>query len=129
MRGRFRTVVDLVVYAGFWLTAGFACAQNYPSGPMRIISPYPPGGGTDLLARAIGQRITERYGYPVVVDNRSGANGTVGAGVAAKAPPDGHTMVIVAAAYAAGASLYKNLPYDQARDLTPCRASLPVPSC
>jgi len=96
-----------------------AAAQQYPAGPMRIISPYPPGGGTDILARAIGQRITERYGVAVVVDNRAGGSGTVGAGVAAKAPPDGHTMVVVAAAHAAGASLYKNLPYDQARDLAP----------
>ena len=96
-----------------------AAAQQYPAGPMRIISPYPPGGGTDILARAIGQRITERYGVGVVVDNRAGGSGTVGAGVAAKAPPDGHTMVVVAAAHAAGASLYKNLPYDQARDLAP----------
>ena len=96
-----------------------AAAQNYPAGPLRIISPYPPGGGTDILARAIGQRITERHGVAVVVDNRAGGSGTVGAGIAAKAPPDGHTMVVVAAAHAAGASLYKNLPYDQARDLAP----------
>ena len=86
---------------------------------MRIVSPYPPGGGTDILARSIGQRLTERHGVAVVVENRAGANGTLGAGVVAKAPPDGHTMVIVAAAYAAGAGLYRNLPYDQARDLAP----------
>jgi len=85
---------------------------------MRIISPYPPGGGTDITARAIGRRLTERFGQPVVVENRPGANGTLGAGIAAKAPPDGHTMLIVAAGYAAGSSLYKNLPYDQTRDLT-----------
>ena len=96
-----------------------AAAQNFPAAPMRIISPYPPGGGTDILARAIGQRLTERSGYAAVVENRAGANGTVGTGIAAKAPPDGHTMVIVAAGYAAGASLYKNLPYDQTRDLAP----------
>jgi tripartite-type tricarboxylate transporter receptor subunit TctC len=94
-------------------------AQNYPTAPMRIISPYPPGGGTDILARAIGQKLTERFGQPVVVENRGGANGTIGAAVAAKAPPDGHTMLIVAAGYAAGSSLYRNLPYDQTRDLTP----------
>ena len=96
-----------------------AAAQHFPTGPMRIISPYPPGGGTDILARTIGQRFTERFGYAVVVENRAGASGTLGAGIAAKAPPDGHTVVIVAAAFAAGASLYKNLPYDQARDLAP----------
>ena len=96
-----------------------AVAQYFPSSPMRIISPYPPGGGTDFLARTIGQRLTERFGHAVVVENRSGANGTLGAGIAAKAPPDGHTMLIVAAAYASGASLYRNLPYDPVRDLAP----------
>ena len=93
-------------------------AQTFPTAPMRIISPYPPGGGTDILGRAIGQKLTERFGQPVVVENRGGANGTIGAGIAAKAPPDGHTLLIVAAGYAAGSSLYKNLPYDQTRDLT-----------
>lgn len=96
-----------------------ASAQNFPNAPVRIISPYPPGGGTDILARSIGQKLTERSGQPAIVDNRAGANGTVGTGVAAKAPPDGHTMVVVAAAYAAGASLYRNLPYDPMRDLAP----------
>ena len=84
-------------------------AQNYPSGPIRIISPYPPGGGTDILARAISQKLTERSGTAAVVDNRAGANGTLGTAAAAKAPPDGHTMVVVAAAYAAGASLYTQI--------------------
>ena len=98
---------------------GLSNAQNYPSSPIRIVSPYPPGGGTDALGRAIGQRITEKSGFPVVIDNRPGANGIIGTGVAAKAAPDGHTMVIVAAAYAAGSSLYKSLPYDPVRDLAP----------
>ncbi len=94
-------------------------AQNYPTGPLRIISPYPPGGGTDLLARAIAQRFTERFNVAAIVDNRPGANGIIGTGVAAKSQPDGHTMVVVASAYAAGASLYRNLPYEQVRDLAP----------
>jgi len=96
-----------------------AVAQNYPSAPMRIISPYPPGGGTDILARALGQRLTERHRQPVTVDNRAGANGTIGTAAAAKSPPDGHTMVVVAAAFAAGTSLYKSLPYDPNKDLAP----------
>jgi tripartite-type tricarboxylate transporter receptor subunit TctC len=111
------TVCSVLVIGG--CSFSIAIAQNFPNAPMRIISPYPPGGGTDILARAIGQRLTERFGHAVVVENRAGANGTVGVGVVAKAPPDGHTVVIVAAAYASGASLYKNLPYDQARDLAP----------
>ena len=118
IRFRLFTLQALLAVCGFGFCIA-AVAQNFPNAPMRIISPYPPGGGTDILARAIGQRLTERFGLAVVVENRAGANGTVGAGIAAKAPPDGHTLVIVAAGYAAGASLYKNLPYDQARDLAP----------
>ena len=94
-------------------------AQTYPSGPLRIVSPYPPGGGTDILSRTIGQKLNERLGQPVVVDNRAGANGTLGAALVAKAPPDGQTMLIVPAGYAANPALYKSLPYDQARDLAP----------
>ena len=102
------------------LTIAFPCAaQTYPSGPLRIISPYPPGGGTDILSRTIGQKLNERLGQPVVVDNRAGANGTLGAALVAKAPPDGQTMLIVPAGYAANPALYKSLPYDQARDLAP----------
>ncbi len=94
-------------------------AQNYPNGPLRIVSPYPPGGGTDILARTLGQKLNERFGQPAVVENRSGANGTVGAAFVAKSAPDGHTMLVVPAGYAANPSLYKNLPFDQARELTP----------
>ncbi|NBR27090.1 MAG: tripartite tricarboxylate transporter substrate binding protein [Betaproteobacteria bacterium] len=100
------------------LTAN-AIAQNYPSGPLRIVSPYPPGGGTDILARTLGQKLNERYGQPAVVENRSGANGTVGAAFVAKSAPDGHTLLIVPAGYAANPALYKNLPYDQSRELAP----------
>ena len=94
-------------------------AQNYPNGPLRIVSPYPPGGGTDILARTLGQKLNERFNQPAVVENRSGANGTVGASFVAKSAPDGHTMLVVPAGYAANPSLYKNLPFDQARELAP----------
>jgi tripartite-type tricarboxylate transporter receptor subunit TctC len=94
-------------------------AQNYPNGPLRIVSPYPPGGGTDILSRTIGQKLNERFNQPVVVENRAGANGTVGAAYVAKSAPDGHTMLIVPAGYAANPALYKSLPYDQARELAP----------
>jgi tripartite-type tricarboxylate transporter receptor subunit TctC len=94
-------------------------AQNYPNGPLRIVSPYPPGGGTDILSRTIGQKLNERFNQPVVVENRAGANGTVGAAYVAKSAPDGHTMLIVPAGYAANPALYKSLPYDQSRELAP----------
>jgi tripartite-type tricarboxylate transporter receptor subunit TctC len=105
-----------------------ACAQQYPSGPMRIVVPFTPGGGTDILARILGQKLTESWGQPVVVDNRAGASGTVGTAVVAKAPPDGQTLLIVPAGYAGNPSLYKRLPYDHTRDLAPvsCLASGPL---
>ena len=96
-----------------------AHAQNFPTGPVRIVAPYPPGGGTDILSRAIAQKFTERHGQPAIVDNRAGANGTIGAAYVAKAPPDGHTALLVPAGYAANPALYRNLPYDQARELAP----------
>lgn len=94
-------------------------AQGYPSATVRIVVPYPPGGGTDILARAIAQKLTERHGHSAIVDNRAGANGTIGAAYVAKATADGHTLLVVPAGYAANPGLYKNLPYDQARELAP----------
>lgn len=102
------------------LTSGNASgAQPYPSSPMRIVVPFPPGGGTDILSRLLAQKLNEAFGQPVVVENRAGAGGTVGSAVVAKAPADGHTMLIVPAGYAAYSSLYKQLPFDPARDLAP----------
>ena len=86
---------------------------------MRIVSPYPPGGGTDILGRTIAQKLNEAVKQPVIVENRAGANGTIGAAFVAKAPADGQTMLIVPAGYAANPALYKSLPYDQSRDLSP----------
>ena len=93
-------------------------AQTYPSGPIRVVVPFTPGGGTDILARMIGQKLTEAWGQPVVVENRAGASGTIGAAVVAKAPPDGQTALITPAAYASNPALYKQLPYNS-RDLAP----------
>ena len=116
----FHRVAPLALIVTVLVAGATNCtAQNYPSGPLRIVSPYPPGGGTDILARTIGQKLNERFGQPAVVENRSGANGTVGAAFVAKSPPDGHTMLIVPAGYAANPSLYKSLPYDQSRELAP----------
>jgi tripartite-type tricarboxylate transporter receptor subunit TctC len=107
-------LATIAVAAG--LPAG---AQQYPSGPIRIVVPFTPGGGTDILARLIGQKLAESWGQPVVVDNRAGASGTVGTAVVAKAAADGQTALIVPAGYAGNPSLYKHLPYDHARDLAP----------
>ena len=96
-----------------------AIAQQYPTGPMRIVVPFTPGGGTDILARLIAQKLNESWGQPVVVENRPGASGTVGTAFVAKAAGDGHTLLIVPAGYAGNPGLYKKLPYDHTRDLAP----------
>jgi tripartite-type tricarboxylate transporter receptor subunit TctC len=113
------------------LLAAGASAQTYPSGPIRIIVPYPPGGGTDILGRQIAQKLNERWSVPVIVDNRGGASGTIGTALAAKAAPDGQTLLIVPSGFAVNPSIYKNLPYDSVRDLAPVSqlASSPLILC
>jgi tripartite-type tricarboxylate transporter receptor subunit TctC len=93
--------------------------QAYPAGPMRIVVPFTPGGGTDILSRILAQKLNESWGQPVVVENRPGASGTVGTAFVAKAAGDGHTLLVMPAGYAGNPSLYKKLPYDQNRELTP----------
>lgn len=94
-------------------------AQTYPSGPMRIIVPFPPGGGTDILARLLAQKLHESFGQPVVIDNRPGAGGTLGSTIAARATGDGLTILTVPAGYASFSSLYKHLAFEPERDLAP----------
>jgi tripartite-type tricarboxylate transporter receptor subunit TctC len=94
-------------------------AQGYPAGPVRIVVPFQAGGSTDIMARAVAHRLSERFRQTVVVENRSGANGTIGTAFVVKSPPDGHTMLLVQASFVSNPSLYKNLPYNQARDLAP----------
>ncbi|HMG58967.1 MAG TPA: tripartite tricarboxylate transporter substrate-binding protein, partial [Burkholderiales bacterium] len=91
----------------------------YPSGPLRIVVPFQAGGSTDIVARAMAQKLRDRFSQPAVVENRAGANGTIGAALVAKSPPDGHTMLLVQSGYVSNPILFKNLPYDQARDLAP----------
>jgi len=94
-----------------------AFGQDWPAKPIRIIVPYPPGGFTDVTARLIGQKLAERLGQRVLVDNKAGANGTIGVAELARAAPDGQTFAIVIAAHAANPSLYAKLPYDTRKDL------------
>lgn len=89
-----------------------AQAANYPDKPIRILVPFTPGGSTDILARMIGQKLQEAWGQQVIADNRPGANGVVAADIAAKANPDGHTLMFVAIGHAINPLLQKNLPYD-----------------
>lgn len=97
-----------------------AAAQNYPTKPIRLIIGFPAGGGTDVTARTITQRLSETFGQPIVIDYRPGAGGTVGNGVAAKSTPDGYTWLMSATGpHVIAPSLYRSLPYDPFRDYTP----------
>ena len=108
--------------------AAFACAcaaagthaQTYPSKAVRFVVPFAPGGGSDLVARTVAAKLTEALGQPVVIDNRAGAAGTIGADIAAKSPPDGHTLFLGSnGPLAINPSLYLKLPYDASRDFAP----------
>jgi len=98
----------------------FAAAQAYPTKPIRIVVPFPPGGSTDLLARRIGEKLSAAWGQPVLVDNRAGAGGTVGSDYVAKAAPDGYTLLMgVTGTNAISGALYPKLPYDVVKDFAP----------
>lgn len=109
-----------LLWCGLLLPAHMAEAQDaYPTRPVRLISPYPPGGPNDLIARAVADRLGEILRQSVIVENRSGAGGTIGTAAAAKAEPDGYTLVIVSGASVIAPFLYQNLPYDLVRDFAP----------
>lgn len=108
-----------IALAAFLAADAPAWSQAFPTGPMRIVVPFNAGGSTDIMARTMAQRLNERIRQPVVVENRPGANGTIGTAYVAKSTPDGHTMLLVQASFVSNPSLYKNLPYNQARDLAP----------
>jgi tripartite-type tricarboxylate transporter receptor subunit TctC len=94
-------------------------AQEFPAGPMRIIVPFQAGGSTDMMARTLAQKLKDRFNLPAVVENRAGANGTIGAALVAKSASDGHTMLLVQSGFVSNPILMRNLPYDQARELAP----------
>ena len=96
-----------------------AAQQAYPSKPVRIISPFPPGGGNDALCRIVAQKLVEGLKQQVIVENRAGANGIVGTEVAARSAPDGYTIVLIPSGHAVNATLYRKLPFDSIRDFTP----------
>ena len=99
---------------------GVAHAQTYPNKPVRMILSFPPGGGTDILGRTVSQKLTEKWNQPVIVDNRSGGNGVVGARAAISANPDGYTLYVGSSDHMILApNLFSNLPYDTLRDLLP----------
>lgn len=108
----------LAVAAGLALASGLAAAQSYPSRPLRLLVPHAPGGPTDVMARVVGQRLTESLGWTVVVDNRPGAGGNIGTALVARANADGHTILVNSSAFAVNVTLFRNPGYDP-KDFAP----------
>jgi len=100
-------------------TASHAAEAKYPSRPIRIIVPFAPGAATDIIARLLGQKMTEAWGQQVVVDNRGGAGGNIGMGIAANAAGDGYTILFVSSSYMVNPGLYKKIPYDPYKSFIP----------
>ena len=111
-------ILRSAIFAVLALAAGLAQSQQYPTKPVRIIAPFAPGGGTDFIARLIAQKLTERLGPQVIVENKPGAGGNLGAEFAVKSAPDGYTLLLVAGSYTVNPSLYK-LSFDPVNDITP----------
>ena len=104
-----------------------ARAQTYPTRPVRLIVTTPAGGSPDIIARLIGQWLSERLGQPIVVDNRSGASGNIGTEIVVRAPPDGYTLLMALSLNAINAALYDNLPFNFIRDTTPVASIASIP--
>ena len=116
MHPQFRAFSTLVA-AALVSTSGLTQAQQkFPTKPIRFVVPFSPGGGTDTLARLIAQKMSESWGQAVVMENRTGAGGTIGTSIVAKATPDGHTLLVSSSAFAITAALHPTLPYDPLKD-------------
>jgi tripartite-type tricarboxylate transporter receptor subunit TctC len=113
---RFVCILLIVAAAGNTATA---VAQEYPAKAIRIVVPYSPGGGLDVVGRPIAQKLSESFGQPVVIDNRPGGGTTIGTTVVAKAPADGYTLLLTLSALTISPSLYPHLPYDPVTDFSP----------
>src|SRR5450631_4840606 len=119
MNGWLQTAVRAACCALTMLVAQWGGAQSFPSQPIKIVAPVPPGGGVDILSRALAQKLTESFGVPVVVENKAGASAVVGTDFVAKSAPDGYTLLMGYSVLATNRFLQTSLPYDLDRDLTP----------
>ena len=116
---RRRDFITLLSGAAVLPVAAAVAVEPYPSRPIRLIVPFPAGGGTDIVGRVLGQKLHESLGHPVVIDNRSGAGGTLGTALAAKSSPDGYALLLVPTSHVINPSIYAKLPYDTERDFSP----------
>ena len=120
-----RTIVAIAALCAA-LFAGTAFAQPYPSKIVRIIVPFPAGGPTDVMARVIGQKLSERLGQQFIIENQGGAAGNIGMGSAARAAGDGYTILFVSSSYVVNPSLYHKVPYDPDKDFVPITKAEPA---
>jgi len=119
MKSSIRCAVT-AAFIAFGITGAAVAQGNFPTRPIRLIVPFPPAGGTDILARTVANKLTETLGWQIVTDNRPGAGGNIGLDAAAKASPDGYTMVIGQTSnLTVNPALYGKLPYDSVRDFSP----------
>src|SRR5713226_5246804 len=109
--------IGLAAYA--MLSASGALAQVYPSQPIRVIVPFTPGTGMDIIARTVGPKLSERLGQPVIVENKPGASGNIGADAVAKAAPDGYTLMVTANTLLIASNLYRSVPFNPLSDFAP----------
>jgi tripartite-type tricarboxylate transporter receptor subunit TctC len=122
-----KAIARLAALALAALATGALAQDHYPDHPIRVIVPFTAGSGTDIVARTVGEHMSKTLGQPIVIENRPGAGGTVGAAVVAKSAPDGYTLLVHSAGHVANPAIYANLPYDTLKDfagVTPL-ASLP----
>jgi len=123
-----RRLAPLAAAAALTMAAAAPAFAAWPEKPITLIAPFTPGGTTDIVARAVAQQLQEQLGQTVVVENKPGAGGTVGAAIVARAQPDGYTLLLGNVGHTAAASLYKNLPYDFERDMTQITTVANVPN-
>jgi len=118
----------VVLGFAFALVAGVAHAQgDWPNHPIRMIVPYPPGGGTDVVARIVNEKLSQELGQPIVIDNRGGAGGSVGTEIASKAAPDGYTILLTLSSHTINPKLFPKLGYDVERDFIPISLAASIP--
>src|SRR6185436_15762617 len=118
-----------VLMATFLGALAFAAsAQQYPARPIRLVVPFAAGGPTDVMARLIAQKLTESYGQQIIVDNRVGAGGNIGIGIAARAAPDGYTILVVSSAYVVNPALYAKSSYDPEKSFVPISKMVASPN-